>query len=104
MVDALLFLVNFQHKMRFKLLIILFFSISFIGLTPSPSESIDECQLLAKVLSNLGSSMSRHRLIIAEGSDPTSIDEASRALATETKLYSSANREYQKARCDGWRR
>ena len=104
MIDALLFLVNFQHKMRFKLPIILFFSISFIGLTPSPSESIDECQLLAKVLSNLGSSMSRHRLIIAEGSDPTIIDEASRALATETKLYSSANREYQKARCDGWRR
>ncbi|WP_232179264.1 hypothetical protein [Synechococcus sp. CC9902] len=48
--------------------------------------------------------MSRHRLIIAEGSNPTIIDEASRALATETKLYSSAKREYQKARCDGWRR
>jgi hypothetical protein len=56
------------------------------------------------MLSNLGSSMRRHRLIIAEGSDPTIIDEASRALATETKLYSSTNREYQKARCDGWRR
>ena len=41
---------------------------------------------------------------LAEGSDTTIIDEASRALATETKLYSSANREYQKARCDGWRR
>ena len=90
--------------MRLKLFTILFFSISFIGLTPSPSESIDECQLLAKVLSNLGSSMSRHRLIIAGGSDPTIIDEASQALATETKLYSSAKRDYQKARCDGWRR
>ena len=90
--------------MRFKLLTILFFSTSFICLTPSQSESIDECQLLAKVLSNLGSSMSRHRLIIAEGSDPTIIDEASLALATETKLYSSANREYQKAHYDGWRR
>ena len=102
MVDALL-LVNFQHKMKFKLFIILFSSISFIGLTLSPSESIDECQLLAKVLSNLGSRMSRHRLIISEGRDPTIIDEAIHALATETKLYSSANREYQKARCDGWR-
>ena len=90
--------------MRFKLLTILFFSIGLVGLPPSPSESIEECQLLAKVLSNLGSSMSRNRLIIAEGSDPTIIDEASRALATETKLYSSANREYQKARCEGWRR
>ena len=89
--------------MSLKLFTILFFSISFIGLTTPPSESIEECQLLAKVLSNLGSSMSRHRLIIAEGSDPTIIDEASRVLATETKLYSSANREYQKARCDGWR-
>ena len=90
--------------MSLKLFTILFFSISFIGLTTPPSESIEECQLLAKVLSNLGSSMSRHRLIIAEGGDQTIIDEASRALATETKLYSSANREYQKARCDGWRR
>ena len=90
--------------MSLKLFTILFFSISFIGLATPPSESIEECQLLAKVLSNLGSSMSRHRLIIAEGSDPTIIDEASRALATETNLYTSANREYQKARCDGWRR
>ena len=103
MVDSLL-LVNFQHKKRLKFFTILFFSTSFIGLTQSPSESFDQYQLLAKVLSNLGSSMSRHRLIIADGSDPTIIDEASRALATETKLYSSANREYQKARCDGWRR
>ena len=90
--------------MRFNFLAIIFFMISFIGLTPAPSESLDECQLIAKVLSNLGSRMSRHRLIIAEGSNPTIIDEASRALATETKLYSSAKREYQKARCDGWRR
>ena len=90
--------------MRFNFLAITFFMISFIGLTPAPSESLDECQLIAKVSSNLGSSMSRHRLIIAEGSNPTIIDEASRALATETKLYSSAKREYQKARCDGWRR
>ena len=90
--------------MSLKLFTILVFSTSFIGLTAPPSESIEECQLLAKVLSNLGSSMSGRRLIIAEGSDPTIIDEASRALATETKLYSSANREYQKARCDGWRR
>ena len=90
--------------MRFNFFPITFFIISFIGLTPAPSESLEECQLIAKVLSNLGSSMSRHRLIIAEGSNPTIIDEASRALATETKLYSSAKREYQKARCDGWRR
>ena len=90
--------------MSLKLFTIPFFSTSFIGLTTPPSESIEECQLLAKVLSNLGNSMSRHRLIIAEGSDPTIIDEAIRVLATETKLYSSANREYQKARCDGWRR
>ena len=90
--------------MRFKLFATLFFSLSLIGLTPAPSESLEECQLIAKVLSNLGSSMSRHRLIIAEGSDPTIIDKASQALATETKLYSSAKRDYQKARCDGWRR
>ena len=90
--------------MSVKLFTIPFFSTNFIGLTTPPSESVAECQLLAKVLSNLGSSMSRHRLIIAEGSDPTIIDEASRALATETKLYSSAKRDYQKARCDGWRR
>ena len=90
--------------MRLKLFTILSFSTSFIGLPPSPSESIEECQLLAKVLSNLGSSVSRNRLVIAEGSDPTIIDEASCALATETKLYGNANREYQKARCDGWRR
>ena len=102
MIDALVFVI-FQHKMRLKLFTILSFSISLIGLTPSPSESIEEFQLLTKILSNLGSSMSRHRLIIAEGSDPTIIDEASRDLATETKLYSSANHEYQKARCDGWR-
>ena len=90
--------------MSFKLFTTLFFCIVLIGMTPTPSHSFEECQLIAKVLSNLGNSMSRHRLIIAEGSDPTIIDEASRALATETKLYSSAKREYQKARCDGWRR
>ena len=90
--------------MRVKALIILFLGIGSVGLITPPSESIEESQLIAKVLSNLGSSMSRHRLIIAEASDPIMIDEASRALATETKLYSSANREYKKARCDGWRR
>ena len=95
---------NNQVKKSIKILMTLLWSVGLTGLTPAPSESIEECQLIAKVLSNLGSSMSRHRLIIAEGSDPTIIDEASRALATETKLYSSANREYQKARCDGWRR
>ncbi len=90
--------------MRVKALIILFLGIGSVGMITPPSESIEECQLIAKVLSNLGSSMSRHRLIIAEASDPIMIDEASRALATEIKLYSSANREYKKARCDGWRR
>ena len=90
--------------MRVKALIILFLGIGSVGLITPPSESIEGCQLIAKVLSNLGSSMSRHRLIIAEASDPIMIDEASRALATETELYSSANREYKKARCDGWRR
>ena len=90
--------------MRVKALIILFLGIGSVGLITPPSESIEECQLIAKVLSNLGSSMSRHRLIIAEASDPIMIHEASRALATETKLYSSANRKYKKARCDGWRR
>ena len=70
--------------MRFKLFAILFFSLSLIGLTPAPSESLEECQLIAKVLSNLGSSMSRHRLIIAEGSDPTIIDEASHSNQKRT--------------------
>ena len=95
---------NNQVKKSIKILMTLLWSVGLTGLTPAPSESLEECQLIAKVLSNLGSSMSRHRLIIAEGSNPTIIDEASRALATETKLYSSAKREYQKARCDGWRR
>ena len=90
--------------MRFNFFLITFFIISSIGLMPATSEGLEEFQLIAKVLSNLGSSMSRHRLIIAGGSDPTIIDEASQALATETKLYSSAKRDYQKARCDGWRR
>jgi len=48
--------------------------------------------------------MSRHRLIIAQGGDPTIVDEASRALSTETKLYRNAKREYEKAHCDGWQR
>ena len=95
---------NNQVKKSIKILMTLLWSVGLTGLTPAPSESIEECQLIAKVLSNLGSSMSRHRLIIAEGSDPTIIDEASRALAKETKLYSSAKRQFEKARCDGWRR
>ena len=95
---------NYQIKKPIKILITFLFSVGLTGLTPAPSDSIEECQLIAKVLSNLGSSMSRHRLIIAEGSDPTIIDEASLALAKEAKLYSSAKRQYEKARCNGWRR
>ena len=95
---------NNQVKKSIKILMTLLWSVGLTGLTPAPSESIEECQLIAKVLSNLGSSMSRHRLIIAEGSDPTIIDDASLALAQETKLYSSAKRQFEKARCDGWRR
>jgi hypothetical protein len=48
--------------------------------------------------------MSRQRLIIAQGGDPVIVDEASRALSTETKLYRNAKREYEKAHCDGWQR
>ena len=77
--------------MKPKLLLIIFFYLCFTGLNPTSSEAIEDCQLINKVMSNLGRSMSRHRLIIAQGGDPTIVDEASRALSTETKLYRKAN-------------
>ena len=82
--------------------IIIFFYLYFILLNQPPSEAIGDCQRINKVLSNLGRNMSRHRLIIAQRGDPTVVDEASRALSTETKLYSNAKREYEKAHCDIW--
>ena len=90
--------------MKPKLLLITLFYLSFTGLNPTSSEAIEDCKLINKVLSNLGRSMSRHRLIIAQGGEPTIVDEASRSLSTETKLYKNAKREYEKAHCEGWQR
>ena len=90
--------------MKPKLLLIIFFNLCFTGLNPTSSEAIEDCQLINKVMSNLCRSMSRQRLIIAQGGDPVIVDEASRALSTETKLYRNAKREYEKAHCDGWQR
>ena len=90
--------------MNRKPLLIILFYLSFTGLNPTSSEAIEDCKLINKVLSNLGRSMSRHRLIIAQGGDPTVVEEASRTLSNETKLYRNAKREYEKAHCDGWQR
>jgi hypothetical protein len=57
--------------MKPKPLLIILFYLSFTGLNPTSSEAIEDCQLINKVSSNLGRSMSRHRLIIVEGSDST---------------------------------
>ena len=90
--------------MKPKLLLIICFYLCFTGLNPPSSEAIEDCQLMNKVLSKLGRNMSRHRLIIAQGGDPTVVDKASRALSTKTQLYSNAKREYEKAHCDRWNR
>ena len=89
-------------KSKFFLPVFLaFYSLLFLSL---PSQSIEDCQLIKKILSNLGSSMSRNRLVIAAGGDQTIVDEASRDLSTNTKLYRNAKREYDNAHCNGWRR
>ena len=90
--------------MKSKPLLIILFYLSFTGLNPTSSEANEDCQLINKVLSNIGRSISRHRLIIAQGGDLTIIDKASRALSTETKLYINTKREYEKAHCGAWER
>ena len=84
--------------------IFFFFFLCLARLNPPSSEALEDCQLINRVLSNLGRSMSKYRLIIAEGGEPTIVDEASRSLSTETKLYRNAKREYEKAHCEGWQR
>ena len=90
--------------MKSKPLLITFFYLYFTGLNPTSSEAIEDCHLINKVMSNLGRSMSRQRLIIVQEGDPTIVDEASRALSTETMLYRNAKREYERAHCDRWQR
>ena len=54
-----------------KLFFISFFFLCLARLNPPSSEALEDCQLINKVLSNLGRSMSKYRLIIAEGGEPS---------------------------------
>ena len=90
--------------MKSKLFAQVFIAVNSLFWLSLPSQSIEDCQLIKKILSNLGSSMSRNRLVIAAGGDQAIVDEASRDLSTNTKLYRNAKREYENAHCNGWRR
>lgn len=78
--------------------------LSLLLLAPVASASaaeFDQCVLINKVLNRLGSAMAINRMIIADGTDPIRVEQASQALAEQNRRYRSTKRQGEKLRCDG---
>ncbi len=66
---------------------------------PQQSKAMTECELLTRVMNNLGSKMSINRYIISSKKDEDLIKQASNDLSEQTKNYRAAKEQYKKAHC-----
>ena len=68
-------------------------------LHPPQSQAMTECELLTRVMNNLGAKMSINRYVISSKDDKDLIEQASRDLSEQTKNYRNAKEQYKKAKC-----
>jgi hypothetical protein len=69
------------------------------SLHPPQSQAMTECELLTRVMNNLGAKMSINRYIISSKDDKDLIEQASKDLSEQTKNYRNAKEQYKKANC-----
>lgn len=69
------------------------------SLHPPQSQAMTECELLTRVMNNLGAKMSINRYVISTKDDKDLIEQASRDLSEQTKNYRNAKEQYKKANC-----
>ena len=69
------------------------------GLHPPQSQAMTECELLTRVMNNLGAKMSINRYVISSKDDKDLIEQASKDLSEQTKNYRNAKEQYKKANC-----
>ena len=66
---------------------------------PPQSQAMTECELLKRVMYNLGAKMSINRHIISSKENEDLINQASEELSAQTKRYRVAKEQYKKANC-----
>ncbi|AKN60747.1 hypothetical protein WB44_06155 [Synechococcus sp. WH 8020] len=66
---------------------------------PQQSQAMTECELLTRVMNNLGAKMSINRYVISSKKDEALIKQASNDLSEQTKNYRAAKEQYKKANC-----
>ena len=66
---------------------------------PQQSKAMTECELLTRVMNNLGAKMSINRYVISSKKDEDLIKQASNDLSEQTKNYRAAKEQYKKAHC-----
>jgi hypothetical protein len=66
---------------------------------PQQSQAMTECELLTRIMNNLGAKMSINRYVISSNKDEDLIKKASDDLSKQTKNYRSAKDQYKKANC-----
>ena len=66
---------------------------------PQQSQAMTECELLTRVMNNLGAKMSINRYVISSKKDEALIKQASNGLSEQTKNYRAAKEQYKKANC-----
>jgi hypothetical protein len=66
---------------------------------PQQSQAMTECELLTRIMNNLGAKMSINRYVISSKKDEELIKQASDNLSEQTKNYRAAKNQYKKANC-----
>ena len=69
------------------------------SLHPPQSQAMTECELLTRVMNNLGAKMSINRYIISSKGDSEAAKKASHELSEQNKSYRKAKAQYKKANC-----
>ena len=88
-----------------KLVLVFLFFVALSSLVPSAEAQFDECSFIKGVMNKLGREMSINRQIVAAQANTDRGEQASQALAKQTKDYRLAKQQYEKADCsDAWRR
>ena len=88
-----------------KIFRLVLFVVVPISTIPSAKAQFDECSFIKGVMNKLGREMSINRQIVAAQASTDRGEQASRALAKQTKDYRLAKEQYEKADCgDAWKR
>ena len=88
-----------------KLVRVFLFFVALSSLVLPAEAQFDECSFIKGVMNRLGREMSINRQIVAAQARSDRGEQASRALAKQTKDYRLAKEQYEKADCgDAWKR